>query len=415
MPNNAQKEKKKVLYIITKSVWAGAGKYVYDLATGLPGDRFEASAAAGGRGELARKLEEAKIPYYEIKHFQRDVSLLGDVFSFFEILSLLFRTHPDVVHVSSSKASGLGGVAIFIYRIFFRLSLQPTCYKLQAIFTAHGWAFAEKRNALQIKLIKLASKITCIFYNKIICVSEFDRQIALKNKIAPAKKLVTIHNGIKIDEYEFLTKEKARERIKNYDSRIKNEEEIWIGTIGEFTKNKGQAYLIEVAEKLKIKNLKFKIVLIGFGEEYENLKFKIKNLKLEDNVFLLNNLESAPKYLKSFDIFTLPSLKEGLPYTILEAGLARLPVAASNIGGIPEIIENPSAGSGQATGLLVEPENSEDLKNKIEKMIENTELRSNMAHALWEKVHQEFRFEQMLKKTVSAYENDSQPGDKNNA
>ncbi len=408
MTDDTRKNKKKALYIITKSVWAGAGKYVYDLAKGLPSNEFEVFVAGGGKGALAQKLEKTGIPYFEIKHFQRDISLAGDILAFFEIIALLFKTRPDIVHVSSSKAGGLAGAAIFIYRI---IALQATSYRLKAIFTAHGWAFAEKRSSAQIRLIKFASRLTCLFYNKVICVSEFDRELAIKNKITGKKKLTTIHNGIKIEEYPFLTKEKARAGIMNHESRIKNADGIWIGTIGEFTKNKGHTFLIDAISNLQSSIPSFRCILIGFGEEKEELESRIKNYELSDKIFLVENLENAPMCLKAFDIFVLPSLKEGLPYTLLEAGLAMLPVVASNVGGIPEIIKIPSTnstsslqtGSGQATGLLADPGNSEELKNKIEKIIENPALKSAMAYALWEKICQEFRFEQMLQKTTDVY------------
>ena len=412
MPHNEQKAKKKVLYIITKSVWAGAGKYVYDLATGLSADSFEVFVTAGGHGELAQKMKNAGIPYFEIRHFQRDVSIFGDILAFFEIISLLFKTRPDIVHVSSSKAGGIGGVALFVYKVIRKI--QKPRNKIQTIFTAHGWAFAEKRTGFQIKLIKIFSRLTCIFYNKIICVSEFDRQLAIKNRITRKKKLFTIHNGIKTDEYEFLTKETARQQLGNRVSKL-DTSAVWVGTIGEFTKNKGQKFLVEAVKNLQAKSYKLQAIIIGFGEEKENLELKIKNLKLEETVFLIDNLPKASSFLKAFDIFVLPSLKEGLPYTILEAGLARLPVIASDVGGIPEIIEHPSAdstnslqaGSGQATGLLVEAGNTEKIKETIEKILENPELKNSLAFELWGKIHQEFRFEQMLDRTLATYKKNS--------
>jgi len=115
---------KTILYIITKSVWGGAQKYVRDLATGLPKDKFEVIIAAGGRGLLAQKIIKAGIPYFEIKGFQKNINIFKDIFAFFEILSLLFKTKPDLVHVSSAKAGGIAGIAIKIY------SLLATRYSL---------------------------------------------------------------------------------------------------------------------------------------------------------------------------------------------------------------------------------------------------------------------------------------------
>ena len=361
------KSTKKVLFIITKSVWGGAQKYVFDLATNLPKDSFEPLIAGGGKGIMAEKIIKAGLPYIEIKSFQRDLSFFKEIVSFFEILKILFKTKPDIVHVSSSKAGGTAGVAIFVYsqtkkmtKPFLLLGHKGESYEKAlssslpiAFFTVHGWAFLESRPRWQIYLIKLASKITCLFYDKIICVSRNDYNEALKNKIAPAQKMVVIHNGINPNDYNF---------------QERTEKEFVVGTIGEETKNKGHKYLIEACKN-------------------------IPNVKLN----IISNISDASKYLKNFDIFVLPSIKEGLPYVILEAGLAGLPVIASNIGGIPEIIEN------EKEGLLVSNANSEELTIAIKKLIDDKTLRENLAKKLNEKIKKEFSLEKMIKETMEAY------------
>ena len=363
----AEKSTKKILFVITKSVWGGAQKYVYDLAVNLPKDQFEPVVAGGGQGMMAEKIISAGLPYLEIKSFQRDINIWKEIVSFFEIIKILFKIKPDIVHVSSSKAGGIAGLAIFIYSVakkaakpFLLLGHKGKSYEKApppslpfAIFTVHGWAFLENRSRWQVWLIKLASKITCLFYDKIICVSRNDYNEALKNKIASARKMVVIHLGI---------------NPTNYDFQERTENKFVVGTIGEATKNKGHKYLLE-AEKY-----------------FPALKFNI-----------ISNIPNAARYLKNFDIFVLPSLKEGLPYVVLEAGLAGLPVVASNVGGVPEIIENGK------DGLLVPPANPEELAKAIKKLIGDKNLRENLAKNLCEKITKEFSLEKMLKETILLY------------
>ena len=385
----AKKSKKKILYVITKSVLGGAGKYVYDLATNLPKDKFEVFVAAGGEGPLAQKIGEAGIPYYQIINFQKGINVLKELLAYFEILRLLLKIKPDIVHVNSSKAGGIVGQAALDYRF---LSFN---FKLKTVFTAHGWAFHESRPWWQIFLIRIFTTLTAFYYSKIICVSEFDRLSAIKNRVAPKRKLITVHNGIDFGDYQFLEKEEARQKL---NIGKLDRDEILLGTVGEFTKNKGQEYFIDAVQKIQNTGYKMQTIIIGWGEEFENLKFKIKNLGLENSVFLINNLPHAAPYLKAFDIFVLPSIKEGLPYTILEAGLAGLPVVATKVGGIPEIIEN------QREGLLVKTADADDLADKIEEFIENPEKRKQMADNLWHKVIREFSLEKMLSSTLATYE-----------
>jgi len=381
-------KKKKILYVITKSVWGGAGKYVYDLATNLPKDSFEVFVAAGGKNELAEKLIHAGIPYFEIKSFQRDVSFLKDILAYFEIFFLLMKLRPDIIHVNSSKAGGVVGTAAFDYRF---LGFK---FNLKTVFTAHGWAFHENRPQWQLLLIKLFTKLTCFYYGKVICVSDHDRESAIKNHIAPKRKLVTIHNGIAVEKYKFLTKEEARKKLGNY---IKlTADTPLIGTVGEYTKNKGQEYLIDAIRELK--NYKLKAAIIGWGELENKLQEKIKNENLENRVFLLNNIPDVAPYLKAFDIFVLPSLKEGFPYTLLEAGLAGLPVVSVRTGGIPEIIQDAR------TGFLAESADASSLAEKIDEAADNPDRSKLLANNLWHKIVGEFSLEKMLKATIATYE-----------
>jgi glycosyltransferase involved in cell wall biosynthesis len=389
------KAKTKILYIITKSVWGGAGKYVYDLAAHLPKDEFEIYVAAGpapeqvrcgvnGQGHLFEKLKAANIPYFEIRNFQRDINILKEFFAFFEVLRIIKKIKPDVIHANSSKAGGIAGIVGWLYK------LLTFDFGLLTIFTAHGWGFNERRPSWQLFLIRLASKLTALFCNKIICVSEYDRRSAIKNRIVKPEKLIVIHNGIDLKNSQFLKRREAQEKLLGKTSFLV------IGTIAEWAKNKGLFRLLKAAGQ--ITESKFDLVLIGSGENPDKDKMynfvKKYNLK---NIYLHEFIPNAASYLKALDIFVLPSIKEGLPYTILEAGLAELSIVASRVGGIPEIITD------QENGFLVSPGDPEEIARAIEKLIENPGLRAEFGRKAKEKILQEFSLEKMLEKTMGVY------------
>ena len=139
-------------------------------------------------------------------------------------------------------------------------------------------------------------------------------------------------------------------------------------------------------------------LIIGSGELYEQLFRQIKVRGLKDKVFIINHLPHAARYLKAFDIFTLSSVKEGLPYVLLEAGSAGLTVVASDVGGIPEIIEN------EKTGLLTPPKYRKVLANELERLIKDKNLRSELGKNLQQKITSDFKFEVMLERTKEVYE-----------
>ena len=173
-------------------------------------------------------------------------------------------------------------------------------------------------------------------------------------------------------------------------SRIKS----LIGTISELHKNKGLDFLISACADLP-ENVS--VYIIGDGEEKENLVKQIEKLGLQKKVFLLGRIENARKYLKAFDIFTLTSRTEALPYAFLEAGLAGLPVVTSRVGGIPEIVEN------EKNGILVEVGNVAEIAKSLKNLVLEPQKRASFGLALREKIEKEFSLEKMIFETEKFY------------
>ncbi|MHB8710396.1 MAG: glycosyltransferase [Minisyncoccota bacterium] len=303
---------KKILFVITKSNWGGAQRYVYDLATNLPKDEFEVSVAFGLEGLLAKRLREAGIVTFPLKALQRDVSIVNEIKSFFELLHLFRSKKPDMVHLNSSKAGGLGALAA-------RLAGVP-----RIIFTAHGWPFMEKRNLAWRLFALLGSWATALLSHTVICVSAYDAQIAKRMPFV-TRKAVCLHNGID-PHMPFGSGEKIRNAFPA-GAHI-------TGTVGELTRNKNQIALIEEAKN----NPEMYVAIVGDGEERVRLETKIKEYGLEKRVQLFGFIP-ASDVLRGFDKFALPSLKEGLPYVLIEAKAAGLPIVANRVGGVGEILD----------------------------------------------------------------------------
>ncbi len=376
MPNQAIT---KILYVITKSNWGGAQKYLFELATSLPKEKFEVAVLLGGSGVLTDKLKKAGIKTIYVKNLDRDINVFKEFLVLFDLIKVLKAEKPNVVHLNSSKIGGLGALAGRIYNF-----LKPKRSTLNAriIFTAHGFYFNEDRLWVIKTITFLLNYLTLLWCHKTIVINqrEFNQ---VKNLPFVSKKIELIHNGVRIIN--------GLKVAKNPDSPLA------IGTISELTKNKGLEYMIEAIARLKNKNITFTI--IGEGEERDNLTRLINQKNISDKVQLLGFKENATSYLNLFDIFTLTSVKEGLPYTILEAGLAGLPVIASNVGGIGEIIEDGKS------GILVEPKNVEQIVEAISKLIDFAELRKTLGQNLKKTVEQNFSIEKMIKKTRSLYTN----------
>lgn len=355
-------EKIKICFGVTKANWGGAQKYVYDLATHLPPARFAVSVVAGGRGEFNDRLVKQKITVLTLNTLGRDISLWRDLVSFWRLFRILSKNRPDILHLNSPKMGLLGALAGRLARV------------KKIIYTSHGWPFLENRSALSRWFLKTLCWKIALLAHRTIVISESEKK-ETENWPFVRHKIRLIYNGLK--PIDFLPQTEARKKLNLA------ERDLVVGTIAELHKNKGLEYLP------KIDGVNF--VVIGEGEER-------KSLEKNKNLILLGNIPNASSFLLAFDIFVLPSIKEGLPYVILEAGLAALPVIATRVGGIPEIIEN------NVSGVLVEPKDVRSLTSNIQLLISSPQLRKTYGENLRAKVQNNFNLEKMMSETRKIYE-----------
>ena len=209
-----------------------------------------------------------------------------------------------------------------------------------------------------------------------------------------------IHNGIDALKMDFLSKDEARLKLSKKSAKIFQAKFI-VGTIANFYPTKGLSFLIDAVHLLKnsisneIPNIKF--LIIGDGEEKKNLELRIKNYGLEKEIILLGQIAEAHKYIKAFDLFVLPSVKEGFPWVILEAMAAKLPIIATDVGAMPEIIENGK------NGILVKPKNPQELAEAIKYLIENERILQELAIQAHQTVLFKFPIEKMIHETEKLF------------
>lgn len=381
---------KKILYVITKSVWGGAQRYVYDLATHLPKDQFEVAVVCGGSGPLVEKLNAASVRVVSIPWLDRDINVLNELVSFWLLLALFLHERPDVIHLNSSKVGGLGAVAASVYKF---LALN---FKSLTVFTVHGWGFHEDRPHWQRSVIFFFSWLSTHFQQKIILIDTADYCAA--RRFIPARKLALIRHGIL--PAPFVHREAARNFFAGAISRPISRHTFLIGTIAELTANKGLTYLVDAASRLKQRppNPELKFIIIGDGKERAGLQSRIGALGLGDTVFLAGFVPEASRYLTGFDAFALPSVKEGLPYVLLEAMSAGLPAIASSVGGVPDVIRDG------VNGILVPPKDAAALAEAIAALATHPDRCRVLAESGYQTLGERFDFDAMMAETTALYQ-----------
>jgi glycosyltransferase involved in cell wall biosynthesis len=374
---------KKVLFVITKSYFGGAQRYVFDLATALKKEGYDVAVILGGHGVLKEKLGAENIRTISIPSLQRDVNPIKDVRTFFALLSVIRTEKPDVLHVNSAKAGGLGALAGRILRV-------P-----RVIFTMHGFAFNENRGWVSKKLIATFTWLTVILSDRSIAVSD---TLATFVPRLLQKKIAVIKNGVR--PIDFKSREDARaflfEKCAGLSAR-NTADTFWIVTIAELHPIKGLPYAIEAINILRKSHPNICYVVMSGGEMQEALEAQTRSLKLEGTVLLSGFVTDAAEYLTAFDAFLLPSLSEGLGYVLLEAGLAHLPIVATNVGGIPEVITDGES------GILVPPKSPEKIADALKRYMENPKIRHAHVAKQAESMERHFSFNEMVEKTIVLY------------
>lgn len=369
---------KKILFVITKAGWGGAQRYVRDMAKAMRDQGYQVKVAAGAAGILAERLADESLPFREIYGMDRDMRLLSaDVPAFFSLLRTIREEKPNILHLNSSKAGGMGAV-------LGRLLSVPLI-----VFTAHGWPTRERRFFLSRFLIVFFSWLTAVFAHKVICVSEADFREASHWPFLK-KKLVMIHNGISV--FEQLPRETAQGELG-----IEHPEAWQLGTNAELNFNKNLSSAIKAVSLYNQKHeKKIEYTIVGSGLEKKELERLIEKEGVSAYVHLAGFHNNAATLLSAFDAFILPSHKEGLPLALLEAGLAGLPSIATKTGGIPEIIEDGE------TGLLVAHPEPAAIEAALTKLF--ADYSPELGIRLKEKILRNFSLEEAVEETIRVYE-----------
>jgi glycosyltransferase involved in cell wall biosynthesis len=381
---------KKVVFIVTQSEFGGAQRYVFEVASGLDKNKYDVVVVAGqGDKELFAKLKHS-VNTKQLTWLKRTPWPWQVFLSIFEILNLLKTERPDILFLCSTTAGFLGSIAAYLYR--FRVSGS----RFQVIYRIGGWAFRDPRPVWINKIILLAEKLTATLKDKIVVNSELDKNLALEYKICQPGRLIKIYNGIDPDKLKFLVKEDARHTLSKLLPRGGNltPKAFLVGTVANLYKTKGLEYLVESAHilntKYKIQNTKY--IIIGEGKERGNLENLIKKYNLEDRIYLVGRVANAYHYLKAFDVFVLPSVKEGFPWIILETMAAQVPIIATKVGALPEIITSNDQ------GFLIKPKDSQPIEDKINWVSKNQSQASDIVFEAQQKLYQ-FNLSKMIEET----------------
>jgi len=357
-------DKIKVLHIITRLDKGGSAENTLLTVKGLDKKRYDVTLMSGPVQDPSQErrvqVEECGIPYIHIPVLVRNINVVADAIALFKIRRFLAKTKFDIVHTHTSKAGLLG-------RFAARLAGVPL-----VVHTPHGHVFFGYFGPLKTKIFILLEKLANRMADRIVALTHREKADYISYRTCPVEKLTVIHSGIELNKFQEYT---PSDKTKLKKEIGLPENSFVVGTAGRLVAVKGPEFLIKASRTIIPKHPNTYFLFAGDGPLKEDLQKRAKEAGDDKNIVFLGWRDDIAHILSIFDVFCLPSLNEGMGRVLVEAMAHGIPIVASDVGGIPDLVTHGK------NGFLVPPKNPEELAKHIQILIEDEEKRKKMGEA----------------------------------
>ena len=366
-------KKKKVLTILNRFNVGGPIYNVIFLTNYLNKNNFD-TLLIGGKCESYEQsskyiLDKENIKFTELKHMKRAISPFHDFISLIEIILVLYKFKPYIIHTHAAKAGLLGRIACIFY-----------FNKKKIIHTYHGNVFEGYFSKFKNKIILIVERLLSKKTDKIIALSNLQKNdLVNKYFICKEDKIEVVPLGLDLKKFSYNLVTKRQKKRAEFE--ISNDQ-VLISIIGRLVPIKNHKFFIDVINFCrKHTDFKLKALVIGDGPEINNLINYAKSLGLKYNykkminkdydIFFCSWKEDIDSFLAASDILTLTSINEGTPVSIIEAMVSGTACVSTNVGGVSDIIENNKSGIvsnanvSEFSKCLLKLINDENYRNKI--------------------------------------------------
>ncbi len=361
----------RILYVATSTTVGGAEKTVYTLATLLDPKRHQVAGVVSVKpaGAYADKLKLQGVPTESL-----GLTRAPRPADAARLAKIITEQRPDVVHAVMYQAIQLCRLAKSKVPFAFKLVSSPRVhYRTRSLWTLLIDRTLKNRDDL------------------LIAECESSREFLVQRLGYAPSKVLTIRNGVDLAGWPVSKVDRQKRRM---ELRL-GAGDLLVGAVGRLDKQKGFSTLIEAMARLKQTDLR--CVILGEGPERSHLEALIRKHELEKHVRLYGERPDIAGWLSAFDIACLPSLWEGLPNSLLEAMALGLPVIASAVDGVPEVVENGK------TGALVPPASPAALAKALKELAENPERRAALGAAAHAAILEKFTLRRMMDEYHDAY------------
>ncbi len=357
-------------------------KYEVFLAHGLT---LESDMSSEESNAVEQSLDLARskgVKLLTIPSLVRRISIINDIRALYNIYRILKRIRPHIVHTHTSKAGALGRLAAYLAR-------TPII-----VHTPHGHVFNDYYGPFMTMLFVLAERNLSFVTDKIIAITEQEREEHLAVGVSSKEKYAIIHSGVALDwlmNASFEIDSGKRKFGIPQDCNV-------VGVVGRLVPIKGHKYLVTAAKKIIEKSRNTVFVFVGDGHLQSELEEQAESIGIRNNIIFTGWRKNVPEIICLFDMLVLPSLNEGMGRVLIEGMALGKPIVASNVGGIINIVKNGE------NGILLPPKDPNALEDAILQLINNRDLAEKMGKKGRAMVLPEFSSSFMAKRTDDLYQ-----------
>lgn len=369
----------KVLHLIGGSLFGGATKMVIAISKDLVAHGFEVHVAASDPTTV-ENFAAAGIRAHVRPRIRTSISPLFDPFAVYGLVRLCRREGFTVVHTHTSKAG-------FVGRLAARIAGVP-----HILHTIHGFAFHESSAALAIRVYSVLEKAAARWSERLIFVNEFHRQWAIALSIVPPRKTVTIPNGLP----ELPAHIGRVPTVLRSELGLRDDAPV-VGAIGRLAPDKRVESVVELMPHVLAEFPSAVLLVVGDGPSKNAVRETVRRLGVDDNVIMTGFVSDVERYYDLVDVVVMPSVREGLSISLLEAMRAGKAIVATTIG------SNTTVVKADHSALLVPPESQTALRETVLSLLQNPERAKTLGRHAREAFDADYREELMLDRARKLY------------
>lgn len=292
---------------------------------------------------------------------------------------IIKQLKPDIVYAHSSKAGAFARIA--------NLGL-----KNKVIYNPHGWAFNMQQSAKKKEMYKWVEKILAHFCDEIVCISDAEKESALREKICKPSKLQVIYNGIDLEEIE-KTAPMSRAKLGI------SEDAFVVGMVGRLSKQKAPDTFVKAAKLIKEKIPNAFFLMVGDGELRDQTEELINQYDLGSSFLITGWVDNPTAYMKIMDVGMLLSRWEGFGLVLPEYMACGVPIIATNVDAIPNIVKDG------VNGMLINKDSFVGAQKVCTRLNSDTELKDRIIASAKSMVKNKFGAKRVAKESIELYKN----------